>query len=339
MLYITTRDNRDAFTAYRALHESIAPDGGAYIPFRMPVFTAEEIAAFGTGSFGQTVAEILNRFFSGHLSGWDVDFCIGRNAVNLVTMPHRIAVAELWHNPDGVYDHICSSLFQKLSGTVSNVASEWFLLASHISVLFGLYGELCHSGVISYGDTFDITTIDVDFTVPLAAIYARQMGLPIDMIIITSVENSGLWDILHLGELNLAVESANAIAYERLVHATLGDTSVAALCSAMLAKKTFRIDSEQLMSFNRGLFCAVTGKDRSAQNVNSIYRSNSYILDPMAALSIGGLQDYRAKTGESKLTLVLSCTSPMNCVSQISDATGISPEKLTLLLKNPQDRR
>ena len=38
MLYITTRNNYDAFTAYRTLGEGRGPDGGLFVPFQMPHF-------------------------------------------------------------------------------------------------------------------------------------------------------------------------------------------------------------------------------------------------------------------------------------------------------------
>ena len=41
MLYVTTRNNRDAYTARRALTENRGPDGGFFVPFREPVFTPE----------------------------------------------------------------------------------------------------------------------------------------------------------------------------------------------------------------------------------------------------------------------------------------------------------
>ena len=43
MLYVTTRNNRDAYTAQRVLRENRGPDGGLYVPFREPVFSREEI--------------------------------------------------------------------------------------------------------------------------------------------------------------------------------------------------------------------------------------------------------------------------------------------------------
>ena len=334
MLYITTRNNKDAYTAHRALHENAAPDGGVYVPFQMPLFSAQEIAYFASIGFSKTVAEILNKFFSCGLSGWDVDFCIGRNAVRFESMTRRIIVAELWHNPQGLYEHMCSALYEKITEQRSDSISDWFTIAFHIAILFGLYSELCRTNAIVPSDAIDLSTMADNLSLPLAALYAKRMGLPIGTIIFTCEENSGIWDLVHLGELSPAVANSNILGFERLIHTLLGHAAIADMHNSVNAKRTFRISEEIFPEFNNGLFCAVTGKDRCAQNVNSIYRSNSYILDPQAALSVGGLQDFRAKTGESKQTLVLSCVSPIKCVAQIAEATGISQEKLAVLMKN-----
>ena len=33
MLYVSTRNTRETYTAYRVLHETYAPDGGHFAPF------------------------------------------------------------------------------------------------------------------------------------------------------------------------------------------------------------------------------------------------------------------------------------------------------------------
>lgn len=337
MLYITTRDDKDFYTAYRALHECSAPDGGGYVPFRMPKFSDSELKDLMAGGFGQTVANILNLFFSCRLTGWDVDFAIGRNPVKLATMSHRIVVAELWHNPDGKYDYITTALYNKICNTTSETPSEWFTLASLISVLFGIYAVMCRTGAIAQNDTIDISTTTEKNFIPLAAVYARKMGLPIGEIIFTSEENSGIWDLIHLGEIAPTAGFAKSVGCERLIDTTLGKSAVYQMREALHNCKTYRVDKEQLSLLNSGLFCAVTGSNRTSQHINSIYRSNAYILDPTSALCVGGLQDYRAKTGESKPTLVLSCVSPAIYISEISQATGITKDKINALLKKPQD--
>lgn len=339
MLYKSIRNENDAYTAYRALHENFATDGGVFIPIRMPELSSNEILELASAGFSGAVAAILNKFFSCHLSDWDIDFCIGRNAVKLQSMTHRMVVAELWHNPDGSYGHVCTSLYNKICDTVSKPASEWFAVASHISVLFGIYSEMCRGGIIDVGDRIDVATLANDLSAPVAAVYARQMGLPIGTVALSCEDKGDLWDMIHLGELSVSAYNVDGNGYERLVHATMGVGQLNELLTAMHAKRTFRIPEDQLGEFNAGLFCSVVGKDRSVQNVNSIYRSNGYILDTSTALTVAGLQDYRAKTGDIHLTLVQSWTSPRHCLDCISDATGISQDKLLDILKNPIDRR
>ena len=151
MLYITTRDHRDAYTAHKALHTDIAVDGGAYVPFKMPFFNTAELEELVKAGFSETVATILNRFFSCGITGWDVDFCIGRNAVKIVTMPHRLAVAELWHNPKGLYQSVVSELYKKITGVDSEKCTEWFRVAVRIAVLFGLYVQMRQNDGIQNG--------------------------------------------------------------------------------------------------------------------------------------------------------------------------------------------
>ena len=63
MLYVTTRVSQDAYTANRALSEDRCPEGGFFVPVRLPVLNAEQITALTGRSFSQNFAEILNLFF------------------------------------------------------------------------------------------------------------------------------------------------------------------------------------------------------------------------------------------------------------------------------------
>ena len=113
---MTTRNNRDAYTAQRVLRENRGPDGGLYVPFREPVFSREEIDALKEKSFHQCVAEVLNRLFNTKLTRWDVEFCVGRYPVRLVNLPQRIIAGECWHNPEWTLDHLVHILAEQLRG-------------------------------------------------------------------------------------------------------------------------------------------------------------------------------------------------------------------------------
>ena len=63
MLYVTTRNHRDSYTAQRALTEQRGPDGGLYIPFRVEPFSQSEIESMAALTFNQRLAMMLNYLF------------------------------------------------------------------------------------------------------------------------------------------------------------------------------------------------------------------------------------------------------------------------------------
>ena len=63
MLYVTTRNKYDTYTAYKANQSDRGPDDGLYLPFRFPELSQEEIQGLAEQSFCQRIANVLNLFF------------------------------------------------------------------------------------------------------------------------------------------------------------------------------------------------------------------------------------------------------------------------------------
>lgn len=336
MLYITTRTDRETYTSRCTLKDSLAPDGGYFIPAELPLHNADQLAAMREKTFGDIVADILNLFFSNQLNGWDVDFCIGRNVLRLVSMNHRIAIAELWHNLEGNYSYIVKELHKKVLNC-DNCAvepSEWFKVALGIAALFGVYGELLKEEMLHLNQAFDISLAAGDFTMPMAAWYARKMGLPIETVICTCEENSPVWDLIHRGSFNTTLApQACQQGIERLVQATLGYENVHDYIERCKSSQSYFIPDGVLETFNRGFFCAVPGKVRAPAVINSVYRTNAYFIDPFTALCYGGMQDYRARTGDSRVTLLIAEQSPSYFTDEITSAAGVSAELLMNTIK------
>ncbi len=336
MLYVTTRDNRDAFTAHRALCENFGPDGGRYVPFSLPTFSKEELLSLKEKSLAQTIAQIINIFFASRLTGWDVEFCIGRNAASVVSINQKIAVAQLWHNLDGKYAYIFDNLYQKLRDTTDRTnVSDWAKIAIRIGVLFAIYGEMLRCETIEEDAVLDISVLTQDFSAPMAAWYARKMGLPIGTIICTSTDNGAVWDLLHRGHFNpVGTEVSLQLGMERLVLGALGVKAVCDFRDCCQKGSTFTLSEEERPIVNTGFFCTVIGANRAHEAVTSIFRTSHYIIDPAAALCYGGIQDHRARSGESRLTLILSEETPLHFADFIVRATGVKQAKLTELIHN-----
>lgn len=343
MLYVSTRNRADAYTAYRALHENFAPDGGQFVPFQLTAFSNDEIEGFKEKSFGETVAQILNLFFSVRLNSWDVDFCIGRNPLKLVSLGRRTIVGEVWRNPDSAYAYIERSLYHKMSGSMKE-PTDWARIAIRIAILFGIYGELAGLGV----DSFDITLAARDFSMPMAALYAGQMGLPVGTIICSCNENGAPWDLIHKGEFNTGatviktefpeLDIAHPVGLERLMFAILGENGVAKYLNVSAKKGVYHLDNEDAQSaLNQELYACVVGTQRIDSVIRSVYRTNAYMMAPYAAFAYGALQDYRAGTGENRTTLLLAENSPVLFAQRIANAIGVPEKEFMNQLNTPKE--
>lgn len=339
MLYVTTRINQDAFTAHRSLTENRGPEGGLFMPMRMPDFSREEIAALADKSFGQNVADIVNLLFNSKLDSWAVEFAIGRYPVRLVSLSSRVTVAESWHNPQWKFDRLARNLAKAVLGTEEELEiTDWMLIASRIAVLFGVFGELMHDGLVSVDAPLDIAVPCGDFSVPMAAWYARAWGLPIGTIVVCCNENSAPWSLLHQGELRTdavalhttlpACDHAVPADLERLIYAALGAGEAKRFCDTCRKGGNYYLQEQQVGKLRQGMYVSVVSRQRIESMILSIYKNNGYISDPYAALAHGGLLDYRSRTGERRPALLLSEESPAFSLGMVSGCLGISQREL-----------
>ncbi|MBR4109862.1 MAG: hypothetical protein IKK41_06115 [Oscillospiraceae bacterium] len=302
MLYVSTKNKTDSFTAYRVLHEDKTPDGGLFAPFHLPVFSEDEIEKLKDQSFSETVAKILNLFFSRRLSSWDVEFSIGRYPFRLETIGQRAVVAELWHNNQSDYQYIVSSLYKKLSDKPCQKVPQWVCIAVEIAVLFGLFGELLRNGV----DNADVALTDDVLDYPVAAWYARKMGLPIGSILCGCSENSGLWDFFRKGEASVNVSDE----MQRLIYENFGCDEAVRFVEVRENGRIYRLTDAETEILRQGIYPSVIGAERIPTVLASINRTCGYTADHQTAAAYGAMQDYRAATGENRPTLLLSRRDP-----------------------------
>lgn len=323
MLYVTTRNKTDSYTDYRTLLDDLAPNGGFFVPYRIAQLDAEQRRFIKEKSFGEVVAFVLNLFYPGRITPWDVDCTIGKMPVKISSVDHRILLAKLWDNPQQSYEYLCRRLYEKLCSECKVFVPQWPRIAVRIAVLFGIYSLLQAEQI----NSFDICLNAGDFSVPMAVWYAQYMGLPVGKIICTCDENSPIWDFLHRGELDTAViDEASCV--ERLICATLGFDEVKRYLEIYRQKGVYRASVEKLQMLNQNMFVSVVGKERADSIISSFFTANNVIVDPYTAFSYGGLQDYRAKTGESRTTVLLWDSSPIHHVDAVQKATGLNYQEI-----------
>lgn len=340
MLYVTTRNGQETFTAFHAINADRGSDGGLFMPFRLPHFESEQITDLKNKTLEQCVADILSLFFSTRLDVPSVARCLGISPVHFSSISHRIIVSKIWHNGGGSFADLAKALNDVilLNGNQSNKPSQWVLIAIRIALLFGAFSELERKGIVGNDRPMDITMVSGDFSAPISAWCAREMGLPINNIICSCNDNSSVWDLLHHGELHTdtvakltgtpEADVGVPSELERLIYGTLGVDEVVRFCESCRKGIVYKPPADKFENMRYGMYAAVVGQARIESIINNVYRSTGYLLDPYAALCYGGLQDYRARSGESKDTILWSERSPALSTELISKALGITPQEL-----------
>lgn len=342
MLYVTTRNDFETYTAYHALNDSRGSDGGFYVPLRLPEISVDSLKG---KSPNQTVAEILNLLFSVQLSGRDVDLAIGKAPVRLTSMNHRITVAESWHNLDWDFYRMVKNVTAQIRGTrdTEREYGVWANLAVRIGVLFGTFGELMRQEILGKTSAIDVAVPSTDFSAVMSAWYARAMGLPIGNIVICCNENNNLWELINHGEMRtgrIAVTTSTPACdksvpelLEQLIYACGGAAETERYVSCFREGKTYYPDPEVLEKMREGLHVTVVGQRRLESTIPGAYATHGYVFGPYSALTYAGLLDYRARTGGSRSALILSEKGVLLDDGFVAGAMGITVEQLNKLLE------
>lgn len=334
MLYVTTRNKDETFTAQRVLMENRGPDGGLYLPFQNPALDVSQLGR----SVNQVIASVLNLLFQARLTAWDLEFTIGRHPVRLERLRQKTIVAESWHNPRWTYAHMVKGLVTLVAGREIPVTG-WAEIGVRIAVLAGICARLKADGV---EEPVDVSVVSGDFSGPMSAWYGRSWGLPIGNIICCCNENNSLWDLLTQGQLRTdavsiptSLPQADVVVpehLERLISQVGGREETAKYLACCRRGGMYCPDEELLSRLREGLYASVVSSQRMERITLGAYGTHGYLLSRPSALSYGGLQDYRAKTGTLRPALVLTEESPLQDGAFVAKSLGITQEELKTML-------
>ncbi len=337
MLYVTTRNYQEAYTTGHVLTNGRGADGGLFVPLHFPNLSNQARKQLCEMPFGQCVAEILNLFFSTKLSGWDVDFSIGRYPVRIEQLSNKIIMAESWHNPDWQYKRLERNLMELLRSQ-TELPGNWVSVAIRMAVLAGMLS----SRELQGAEQVDLVVISGDFTGLISAWYLRKMGLPVGNIICCCNENNQLWDFICNGQLrtdgishSTIVPEADVILpvnLERLISACGGILETQRYLNCCRTGALYCAPDAMLQELRKGLYVSVASSSRVKTNIPNVYKTHGYLLSPASSLGYSGLMDYRTKTGISRMAMVLCDNSPICDAAAVANALEIPVAELRNLI-------
>ncbi len=316
MLYRSTRNNLDSFTAHRALRVDCAIGSGFILPLRVPMLDELQIENMKHADYTQNIADVLNPFFASKLTSWDIESAIGKKALQIVDCNQNVMIAQCWHNPIGDIDYIIKSVFDLLCSDKTAKPTLWAQLAIRISLIAATSLRLFEKE----NTKVDIAVNSGDFMQALAAYYCRLMGLPIRKIHIACNENSAIWDFIYRGTLNCGASLQKTPyplldiviphLFEAYLYLAYGLHEVKRFAESAKANAVYALPEDARFPSADNIFASVIGQERINTVISSFHSNNGFRISPYAAFSLGAMQDYRAKAGESCLTVIFEENAP-----------------------------
>ncbi len=338
MLYVTTRSKIEVSTPIRAMREMRAPDGGLYLPARIPALTTDEVEALLKRSSGEIVAEILNRFFGTKLEGFQVESALKGQVMPLSPMSHRIVFCELWRRDGRNWEAIVRALASLIAQEPGAEAGTWLRASAKIAMLFAAVAELRQNGTMGPEEKADLFVMSADLIGLFAGWYAVQMGLPIGAVVCCCNDNSGVWDLLNRGQIKLdakiidtSIPECDHVAptgLELLLYAALGAEEAQRFVEKTRQGGTYFLGAEQQRHLRRGLDACVVNTRRLGAVIPNLYRTNGYVLCPYSALTYAGLMDYRSTKRRRNPALILSVKSPLDVAQALAPLLGMEERAL-----------
>ncbi len=344
MLYATTRNHTDAFTAQRVLTRKRGGDGGFFVPYRLQRLTEEELLAMEGRNFNANLATMMNHLFGARLTGYDIDLAIGRRCARLQQLGQKIVMGEPWHNTDWDFSRMVRDLSKLVLTDQSQMPETegWANIAVRMAVLYGMVAELIREGIAGKENPVDISLIAGDFHRPMAAWYLKAMGLPIGNIVCCCNENAALWDFICHGQLRTEAVALKTLipqadvavpeGLERLIDLYGGPMEVEHYVETVRQGGNYYLEEGMLKRLRQGIYVTVSSEKRILSTIPNAYGTHGYLLGPSSALAYAGLQDYRARTGAMRSALIFTERSPGLEREAVAGALGIDISELSQYL-------
>jgi len=313
--YVTTVNSAKTYYPNQVFLPHCISDEGYYVPIHIPKLNPDVLRG---SSPNNTIAYVLNQFFSTQLTGRDIDLAIGKFPVRLFHMNHRISVVESWHNLDWDFNRMVKNLAAHIRGSrdTEHPLGIWPQIAVRTAVICGAYTQMLNKSAFLNDGTFDIAVPSGDFSCAISAWYCRQMGLPIHNIVICCNENNNLWEFFNHGELRTGrtavptntpeCDKTVAECVEMLIYAYGSESEVIHFRKCCCNGRTYFPSDEIFKKMAKGFYVSVIGQARTEASILGAYSTHGYIMGPYSALAYAGALDYRARTGENRHLMLLS---------------------------------
>lgn len=193
------------------------------------------------------------------------------------------------------------------------------------------YGTLLKEGKIACGDKINVVVPTGNFGNILAAYYAKNMGLPINMLICASNENKVLFDFFKTGiydknrEFSLTNSPSMDILVssnlERLIYKIAGedDKKNAACMEALVRDGKYEI-TEDMKNILFDFYGNYATQEETGAMIKALYEKTGYVIDTHTAVAADVYKKYVASSGDKTPAVIASTASPYKFARSVMSA-------------------
>ena len=207
-------------------------------------------------------------------------------------------------------------------------------LAPQVMYYFKAYKDLLDAGKITLGDEVNYCVPTGNFGDILAGYLAKQLGLPVGMLICASNANNVLTDFIRTGTydkrrplLKTTSPSMDILVssnLERLLYLLSGcDCNLVADLMKQLNTEGFYTVPENLQeAISREFWAGCCTDEEAGKAIGKVWKEHHYLCDPHTACGWAAAEDYVAATGDNRPMVVLSTASPYKFPAAVLSAIG-----------------
>jgi len=216
---------------------------------------------------------------------------------------------------------------------------NWGRLVPQIVYYVSAYCDLIDNGTIKLGEKINFCVPTGNFGNILAGYYAHKIGLPINKLICASNRNDVLTQFINTGAYDRNRTFYNTISpsmdilissnLERLIFELSGKDgdSIASYMSALSDKGSYAVPEAVLDKIQSLFASGYCSEEDTKKAIADVWSKNGYLIDTHTAVAYKAINDYKEKTGDESVSIVVSTASPYKFCESVLEALGVSTEK------------
>ncbi|UOO36910.1 threonine synthase [Oscillospiraceae bacterium CM] len=211
---------------------------------------------------------------------------------------------------------------------------NWGRLLPQIVYYVSAWCDMIQSGALQKGEALNFCVPTGNFGNILAGFYAKKMGLPIGRLICASNCNDVLTEFITTGVYNKNRPFYTTISpsmdilvssnLERLLFELSGgdDALVAGYMKALADAGVYSVSDDIKAGIAKDFTSGWSSDDETKKTIAETFKEYRYLIDTHTAVAYSVLKNYRAQTGDTTKTVVVSTASPYKFCDSVLDALG-----------------